>query len=158
MKRSIIHATILIGLMINSKSIMASSLNIEVIEPLRLGKIILTHRNGLCAINPSQTSGLGCRAVHKVQLGKIRLTGDTNTLVTLSSDKYIGEGFEATLTFYKKNTFNKISKIRLESMHWFSQQQQVSKADVDVGVEIDITDYSLVKKIVTIPSIISADY
>ena len=153
-----IHGAILIGLMINSWSIMAGSLNIEVVEPLRLGKIILTHQNGLCAMKPSRTSGLGCSDALNAQLGMIRITGVTHTRVRLSSDTYIGKGFEATLTFYAKNTDQKIHTLELNSMSSVSQQSQVSNVDVDVGIDIKITDYTLVKKIVTIPSVISADY
>jgi len=103
-------------------------------------------------------SGTGCfsSSGNGEAMGRFKITGNLNATVLIESFTYFGSGFEADFIFYEKNS--NIEIVNTTTLSDTTSNVSKGKIWIDVGVEITITNHTLLTNTSEIPIDISAEY
>lgn len=143
-----------------SINVYAARVEIIVENNIELGTIIKKNSNGLCRLSPVALIGSACDALDSHYMGRITITGDRNSLITITGNTITKSGFTATPVFYLDGQITPIpTSIAITDASsgkkggWWRGQ-----VTLNIGVDIEITNHLLVEEYETLNFVIDADY
>lgn len=145
----------LTALLLLSFSAQAVKVVITIDQDVNLNMIAL-RGTGTCRLTPLGLNGAICYSVGSTpNIGKITIEGDLNADITIQADQFIASGITATPILYYPDSNNEHPGVdtlttRLRGSKGFIQ--------LDIGLEISITDRTAVQSTSNIPIVITSDY
>jgi hypothetical protein len=137
----------------------AGQVIITIITPIELGTVVTKTTNGLCNLTPLTLSGPACYPTSSFYTGQIRVEGDMNSIVTITGTPISGPGYSATPTFYiDGETTEAPSSLTITQDTTPVKNRKRGMIIINIGVRIEITNYSIIPANPFFDFVIDADY